>query len=76
MGGKGAERGDREGESTARKGTHKYPTRHNKTETTQGKEKNTTRGILRSSKAAVRIFVRVGSGVYTYIKSGVPCTTR
>ena len=65
-GGKGGgERGQREGESTDK--YTQLQTRHNKTQTTQGKEKNTTRGILRSSKAAVRIFVRGGSGVYTYI---------
>ena len=73
----GGEREEREGERTDK--YTQVQTRHNKTQTTQGRKKNTTKGesgILRSFEAAVRISFRVGSGVCTYNKSGVPCTTR
>ena len=70
---RGGERGEREGESTARKGTHKYTKRaHADTDNTDGGRKNTKRGILRSSKAAVRIFVRGRSGVCTYNNRASP----
>ena len=77
-GGKGGgEKEEREG--GAQHATHKHTTRHNKTQTTQGKGKEYYKGgsgILRSFEAAVRISFRVGSGVCTYNESGVPCTTR
>ena len=78
MGGKGGEREkEREGESTDQV--------HTSTNTAQQDTNNTREeeeyykggsGILRSFEAAVRISLRVGSGVCTYNKSGVPCTTR
>ena len=72
----GGERGEREWESTARKGTHKYTTRaHADTINAREEEGILKGGILRSSKAAVRIFVRGGWGS-THTISGVPCTAR
>ena len=60
-GGRGGERDEREGEST-----NKYTqvqTRHNKTQNNTREGRKTTRGnrgkILRSVKAAVRIFLKV-----------------
>ena len=68
----GGKRGGREERGRGEHSTQH--TRHNNTR--DGKEYyKGGSGILTSFEAAVRIFVRVGSRVCTYNKSGVPCTT-
>ena len=73
----GGEREEREWEST-NKYTQVQNTAQQDTHNTREEEEyyKGDRGILRSFEAAVRISFRVGLGVCTYNKSGVPCTTR
>ena len=79
--GRWGERGGRErragGESTTRN-TQVHNKAQQDTNNTREEEEKLKggSGILRSIEAAVRISFRVGSGVCTYNKSGVPCTTR